>query len=236
MRPEQLTTARPTSECLNGSCTIWGDPHISGFDKSHISLPDALLLEVPHSAVPHEARTSVDTGDVWLVKNFRVRIQGRYALVPSLHNKPFLRAIAIGGPFLDGNTLLVEPTIGRVLWNKLEILPMHEDNYTFQNSLIRVVFAQDFELVQDTSKWGPGLQLDLPLHIRLLVSRQPETLSLRIILPGPLEDGLDGECGNYNGDPADDTVDKIRARLGHGIPALQSLFSDIFNPLTGLTK
>merc|ERR1712146_823344 len=47
-------------------------------------------------------------------------------------------------------------------------------------------------------------------------------INLRITMPPHA--GQDGHCGNFNGDSADDTTDKIRTRVGLGVAEAHSLF------------
>merc|ERR1719198_289938 len=172
-------------------------------------------------------------GDVWLVKNPRVHIQGRYNLIQRMKNKPFLRAVAIGGPFLAHNKLIIGPAKGHVLWNGEKIL-LQDGNGTFKvDDLFSITARHDTKLVQDTSRTTLGVDINLPLGIKMIVNRHPRHLGVRIsVLGALLEDGIDGECGNYNGNADDDTAELIQARLGHGILISDLLFPNRFNPFS----
>jgi hypothetical protein len=58
------------------------------------------------------------TGDFWFVKNDWVHVQGRF---PFSHefapDGAAIGAVAVGGPFLGGRVLLVEPLNGGMDWN-----------------------------------------------------------------------------------------------------------------------
>lgn len=236
-------------DCPTGHCTIWGDPHVTIFDQKYneVSLLNSLSSpDVPTNSTRH---TNSHAGDVWLVKNDQVHIQGRYNLLMRTQNRPFLRSVAIGGPFLNGNTLIVEPQEmyltdvtgplqkGRVLWNKQEILTnLQHDNQFSVNSLLSVSYSKHVPLVSNEAKQTLGVVIDLPLGVSMTVNRHKRVLGIKIDVQKPLNGTMDGECGNYNGNAGDDTAQMIQQRVGQGIPYSDLLFHEPFNPFTSLLE
>ena len=61
-----------------------------------------------------------------------------------------------------------------------------------------------------------GIDMELPSGVKLRLDRFGKHLNLEIRMPqsagGP--GGVDGQCGNYNGEPDDDTPELIREHMG----------------------
>merc|ERR1719215_1431662 len=66
------------------------------------------------------------------------------------------------------------------------------------------------------------VHMALPGGVTVEVMRWSNHINLRITMAPRA--GQDGHCGNANNDPADDTTDAIRARIGMGVPQGESLF------------
>jgi len=94
---------RSLGECTCCStCTFWGDPHVIAFD-----LQDQHKWWLPQ-----------DHGDFWMVRSSRISIQARYGSgsMPQFHT--VILALAIGGPFLQNHTLVIETsTGGNLTWD-----------------------------------------------------------------------------------------------------------------------
>merc|ERR1719188_2513592 len=58
--------------------------------------------------------------------------------------------------------------------------------------------------------------------VKVEVMRWSNHVNVRITMAA--RPGQDGHCGNFNGNPGDDTQDAIRARIGLGVPQGESLF------------
>lgn len=225
--PDAPTTTITTTECTEGTCKVWGDPHISVFDTKVVSLISSLTGFVDDSDAREDRNNNFKTGDFWLVKSHDVHIQARYNLVKERRNKPFLKGVAVGGPFLRGNVLLIGPKQGQVFWNKQAITPSLKEAPFKVDGLVNVTSRKDAPLVQDTSLTQEGLEITLPLGVRMLANRYPDILSVSIT-SGRLA-GQEGECGNFNGDASDDTEEQIKAR-GARVLVDEVLFHEQFNP------
>merc|ERR1740130_2098176 len=97
-----------TTTC-GASCVIWGDPHVVTFDeeiKRHREHPLQDMFFRTRGWKADQITVSA-AGTFWLVKSDTVAIQGRYE-----HNKTQLDVtnlveLAVGGPFMFGNSLKV---------------------------------------------------------------------------------------------------------------------------------
>jgi hypothetical protein len=174
-----------------------------------------------------------DAGDTWLVKSSLVHIQGRYNFIKNSaqRNSHFLRVIAVGGPFLKNNTLIIGWLGTKALWNDDEILTSVPSK--FQNDLVSAEYHKGSMLVQDETRKAiaPGVDVHLPLGVKLLLNRGKHGLGVKITMP-QLEGGQDGECGNFNRDADDDSETLISKRMGRGIHAHELLFRNAFNDVT----
>lgn len=216
--------------CTDESCEVWGDPHINVFDNAQVSLLSVLSSFYEPNDINKDRNTDLKIGDFWLVKSNDVYIQGRYNLVKMKTGdpKPFLRALAVGGPFLKGNHLVIGAKRDGVYWNGQKVMTSLEDNKLVVDDLINATYHYDLPLVQDSSKKSEGLHIKLALGVKMLVNRQKDRLSVKIT-SGQLPGGQDGECGNFNRDPTDDTEEQIQQR-GSVVAVNEELFSKLFNP------
>lgn len=148
---------------------------------------------------------------MWVVRNANVSVQARYLPDDDLDpSHLFVRALAVGGEFLGGNLLLIGALDGKITWNAQEILS--EENSKFDvPGLMKARRHLHSHHVENKSATNPGVDVDLPLGIKLTVNRQQKHVNLDITM-SPLAGGQDGLCGNFNGIAADDTIEMIRSR------------------------
>jgi len=235
---------------LGLSCDFWGDPHISGFDETGFSFLSekaggALLLMkgfdtslatkpvIPLAALTeHQSMNrhhDLREGDMWLVKSDRVKIQGRFGLAKD-NRHSFLKAVAIGGPFLNGNTLRLGTNEGLSLWNNKPILQLLNSTFLrhLDDSLVLAKYHNAVQHVKDPCRTTDGVEVHLPLGIKVLLNRFDTWLGLRIHME-PVKGGQDGECGNFNGSPDDDTLESIQDRMQVKVADEESLFSIPFS-------
>mmetsp|Transcript_38800 Transcript_38800/g.89566 ORF Transcript_38800/g.89566 Transcript_38800/m.89566 type:complete len:657 (+) Transcript_38800:969-2939(+) len=201
--PEPTTTT--TTECVGKDCTFWGDPHVHSFDQMSFS--------------------DTQEGDMWLVKSHEVLIQGRFGVAK--HSKhSFLKAVAVGGAFLDGNTLTVSTLNGDVLWNKKNVLT--KMNAEFQAMVnghpVHASSRKAVPNVNDPSHTTHGIDVQLPNGIQLTIDRFPTWLGLRIKQLHELKGGQDGICGNFNNVTHDDSLNALSGRMNAHVLESESLF------------
>ena len=111
-------------QCKSGDCVIWGDPHVLTFDAQQEFVnqhPDPRAFLRMRSTGKNDVVNVMEEGQFWLVKSDDVHIQGRYNKRPNA-NTTVLGGLAVGGPFLKGNTFIVRPLVGKITWNGDEVL------------------------------------------------------------------------------------------------------------------
>jgi len=202
------------SKCVkkDQTCVLWGDPHIVPFDRE---------------VRPRNGRGSnvnlYNYGDFWIVKSKQVSIQGRYWSTRGDGNAA-TRALAIGGSFLRGGHLIVEPLDGIVTWKDEEVLANFPSTFE-EPGLVYIKYHNEAEVARTGGRHKAikGLDIMLPLGVRLIVNRYDTHLDALITmhhLPG----GIDGHCGSFNNDPSDDTTKLISERIGAPVAAKANLF------------
>jgi hypothetical protein len=216
------STTTTTTTPAPAVCKVFGDPHIIGFDKrSNFILYSSGSDEAADKEDPLGATMdNFESGDFWLVKSPLVSIQGRYNKAGNYKNS-FLRVLAVGGPFLHNNTLIIGNRKSKVFWNDEEILPTLPSEY--RNGFMSAKYHRDSVLVQDSDRKAPGIDIKLPLEVTMLVNRGKNGVGVEIIMP-KMAGGQDGQCGNFNGDKSDDTEELIAHRIGINIAPDDLLF------------
>jgi len=173
-----------------------GDPHIKGFDWT----PKFGKMTNIYSY-----------GDYWIVKSSEIWIQARYwSRRP--HGNSLTRALAVSGPIMEGGKLIIEPGggSGQVTWNGNQILQAFPSKFEVPD-----VFVADYKEDMGLKKkiGVRSLHLELSKGVRIVVNRWRSHINVLITMPQQVG-GQDGHCGNFNGNPADDTANLIIARLG----------------------
>jgi len=247
-------TTKLFRECNSFDCDLWGDPHISGFDQkglalqeldtqpfeirsfdhgvSHIlpafqgisALEESSSMQSDSDTTPHHG--DLREGDMWLVKSEDVYIQGRFGLANGGKNS-FLKAVAIGGPFLKGNSLVLGTNQGVSFWNNKPILRRMNTTFTseehFNGMSVTAHFHSEAQHISIPHRTTTGVEVSLPLGIELLLNRFDTWLGLRIHM-SKRAGGQDGECGNFNGNPHDDTLVTLQNRMRVRVEKLESVF------------
>lgn len=205
------TSTTTTLDCTTcGLCFAFGDPHFIGFDGA-----EAMFRE---------------TMNFWLVHSDKVHIQGM-----SISKYGMQRGIAIGGPFLKGHNLVAflegkadVSALGnafpiKVAWDGKEVLTKDGDvvkqqgicelhRYPPQTMLLddeetdkldgnHQWWHKDFKNRWKTSvhsvyrfKCAENVEIFLASH-----------QNLEVIIKMPKQEGQAGYCGNFNGNPRDDS-------------------------------
>jgi len=214
-------TPPPPNDCADGTCTIADDPHINVFDGRQISL----LQDQSHFDTKLDTKTfqrhahemlmrfvaDGEEGDMWLVKSSTVSIQARYARDDTLAEENlFVKSLAVSGAFMKGNMFVVGDLEQGVTYNGLPILGDKESDFE-HIGMIKAKRHLDSQLVQNPEKVNPGINVELPEGVKLLINRQRHYINVEVTMP-PSEGGQDGLCGNFNGDGDDDSLELIEKR------------------------
>jgi hypothetical protein len=178
-----------------GECLVWGDPHISTFDRSRADF--------------------YGEGIRWLVRSKEVSIQARYKATPFTNGLAATQAIAIGGAALQGHVLKVGPMeSGQITWDDQPILTSFPSVFDTAG-LGRISYSAEGDLVDSAQSHLDRhiVHVDFPsANIEIQVMRWANHINVRIRMSP--QRGQDGHCGNFNGDASDDTTEGIRARAG----------------------
>jgi len=214
--PVTTTTSPPGPP---GTCRIFGDPHVMTFDGSRVSF--------------------YSQGEYWMVKSTTVWIQGRYLPTPMTNGLSVVKEVAIGGPFLqsaDGSKNILRISALRATFNGAPIIPGFPDQFTNQDPAVEVTTDGSGEILQQgrQGKEMHVVHVRLPLGVHLQINRwneagEGEYLNVEIIMS--VQPAQDGHCGNFNGNPADDTRALIRARIGTTGVAPENLLFNVKTPV-----
>jgi hypothetical protein len=185
-----------------GICRVFGDPHVITFDGARASFYSA--------------------GEYWLVKSNTVWIQARYAPTPVTNGLSVVKEVAIGGPFLDSSTgqnNVLRISALRASFNGQPIITGFPDQFDSQDPAIQVTTDSSGEVLQEgrQGKEMHVVHVTLPLGVKMQINRwnepgEGEYINVKIEMS--VQPDQDGHCGNFNGDPNDDTRPLIRSRIG----------------------
>lgn len=190
------------------SCVVYGDPHVVTFDGSH--------------------EDYYTPGEYWIVKSQTVLIEGGYGALPMTNGLGVVKALAVGGPFLKGNKLLIRTLdmgANMVTYNNKPVATGFPSSFQSDDGLVQIQYNGQGGTLQE-SRAGKAmhvLHITLPDGVSLQVNQWNEAsegpyMNVRITMPA--QPGQDGHCGNFNGNPADDERNAVRGRVGKtGVPA-----------------
>jgi hypothetical protein len=138
------------------------------------------------------------------------------------------KAIAVGGPFLKGHKLIIRTMdlgAAMVTYDGKPVLNGFPANFNSADGLVKIQYNTVGGIIQ----YGRGgkqkhvVHVTLPLGVSLQVNEWNEAsegpyMNVKITMPS--QPNQDGHCGNFNGNPADDTRVQVRSRVGKiGVPA-----------------
>lgn len=175
-----------------GTCAIFGDPHIVNFQAFDKTRYEISLTSTEIDVSSSTMNTDMDT---WLVRTPLIDIKGR---VRYERQRRWLKTIIVGGPFINNNTLMIGGPWKHVEWNNQEILSARA--LDFHNTLIIGKYENDAMLIQDPLQKAkaPGVIISLPLGTRLQVNMGKNGLGFKITMPRfAIHENHDGDCGNF---------------------------------------
>jgi len=164
-------------------------------------------------------------GEFWIVKSPKIKIQGRYMGTAYTHGLSATNKVMVGGEFLGGHTIAVGTMeSGELLVDGLPVLKQFPSTYNLGYGLGTLIYDAEGELPDKAAAVFDRhiLHMRLPMGVSITVFRWNNYMDLRIRMPQ--QAGQDGSCGNFNGNPADDTTDQIFARIGARVPYNELIF------------
>jgi hypothetical protein len=194
-----------------GTCIVWGDPHVLTFDHMHADY--------------------YSPGEFWLVKSSAISIQARYLPTRMTNGLAVTKTLAIGGAALKGKKIFI--SADSATYDGQPILTGFPSSFSVPN-----VVDMQYNGVGDVMQKGRGGKALHIVHIKIndgtaegiqiQINRWMEPaegyyINVRITMHS--RPGMDGHCGNFNGNPADDDRLQVRSRLGTtGVPPGELLF------------
>merc|ERR1711920_464451 len=214
------TTSTSTTLGPKGICVLHGDPHILTFDK----------LPIVRST------TFQDAGTWWIVYSPRISIRGTYDRDSGLRG--LMRSLSVGGPFLQGHTL----SFGReaspsgeeeVTWDGVPVLDGPSLEVSLGSGLARIRKQNDpvrawerlsgvrvtslLESLMWTTQRSYDITLPLGVEMTVNIGNYHGTKFIDVILTmHPEPEGQSGHCGNFDGNPNDDTSGMMRSMRSQG--------------------
>jgi hypothetical protein len=195
-----------------GTCTVWGDPHVSTFDHMHSDY--------------------YSPGEYWIVKSQKILIQARYLPTRMTSGLAVTKTLAIGGPLLKGHKLFI--SADSATCDGQPILTSFPSSFSVPG--VADLQYNDVGTVMQKGRGGKALHIvhikvndGTPSGIQIQINRWMEEgeghyINVRITMVA--QPGQDGHCGNFNGNPADDARPAVRSRLGTtGVPKGELLFA-----------
>jgi hypothetical protein len=168
------------------------------------------------------------SGEFWIVKSSTVIVQGKYSPTHATNGLAVTKKVAVGGSFLKGHTLIVGEE--HATWDGQPILVTFPSKFEDPEGLVSIVYNNQGQLLQPgrEGKSLHVLHVTLPGRVTMQINRWNEAGEGRYIntkITMPPQAGQDGQCGNFNGNPADDARLLVKARLGmNGVPTADLLF------------
>jgi len=193
-----IGTTMPVAPAGSQTCRVYGDPHVQTFDGRKVSF--------------------YSTGEFWIVKSFPLAIQGRYMPTPITNGLSVTKVLAIGGDMMEGHVLRISAKFA--MWDEEFILTDFPSTWTSASPPVSIVYNDEGDYLQQ-GREGKQLRVvtvSLPMGVSLQINRWDELgegdyVNLKIFQHGPLPN-QDGQCGNFNGDPEDDSRAALKQRLG----------------------
>jgi len=188
--------------CCEGrkaACIVYGDPHCDTFDKKH--------------------NDYYVSGEFWIIKHTQVKVQARYLPTHITRGLSVTKEITIGGPFMQGHILRISSTSVKLDGN--DILTTFPSHYKL-DGVFTVTFNDHGKILQPHRELGKNLKV---LHFHFVQfgifmqinqwTNPEEGFFVNLLVEMDALPGMDGHCGNFNGNPADDDRLEIRKRLGY---------------------
>lgn len=207
--PSSVTSTTIQTRGSTLDCLIWGDPHVQSFDKSYPNF--------------------YGEGEFWVLKTDQVKVQAR------LLATPFTKGLAAT------NTIVVGIKDDKGVMHKVSVGPMENGKITCDGSEgmligfpskgrcgpVDVEYNDIGEVVDPQADVEKHIvHLDVPLAgFHMEIFRWANHVNARVSLQDFIS-GVDGICGNKNGNAEDDSTAAIMQRLSGRVAAGELLFNN----------
>lgn len=194
-----------TTKLATRDCTFWGDPHLETFDGARPSF--------------------YGDGEFWVIKSVDFKVQGRYMGTKYTHGLAATHKIVISGEFIDNIKIEVGSLeYGDIEVNNEPVLTNFPSTYTLPNGKGNIRYDSVGELVDKAQSKHPHriVHITLPKGVKLVIFRWKNYVDLKIT--SSYFQDMDGSCGNFNGDPMDDTTRAVFDRIGVRVEPGELLF------------
>jgi hypothetical protein len=190
------------------SCSIFGDPHAGTFDGFHADY--------------------YTSGEFYLVRAPTVKIQGKYNPTHATNGLAVTKEVAISGSFVGDKILIIGEE--HASYDGMPILTTFPSTFSSTDGKVKIVYNGEGQLLQP-GREGKNLHVihvSLPDRVSIQINRWDEPGEGKYVnakITMPKMEGMDGQCGNFNGIVPDDSRMAVRARMGkHGVPESELLF------------
>jgi len=159
------------------------------------------------------------------VKSADISIQGRYEGTKYTKGLAATNKIAVGGKFLQGHVIMVGTMeSGAITVDGQPVLTTFPAKYELDGIATITYDSQGTLPDKAAAIWTKHIvHMDLPMGVSITVYRWSNYIDLRIRMPAV--PGMDGSCGNFNGNAADDTTEAIQQRVGVRVAPGELLFA-----------
>lgn len=164
-------------------------------------------------------------GEHWVVRSEAIQIQAQYS-----DRESWMTKFAISGTFMQNHTLIIDED-GKVTWDGKRVVDTFPT--TFSNDVVQLKYFQNhnFQAIKKEQKrWFPKvslrtMQITLPELVVVTLNvcdsgprrwgNPVQFLDAFITMPIPTS-GVDGHCGNANGDLTDDSAAFFNRHIRRG--------------------
>jgi len=153
-------------------------------------------------------------GEMWIVKSDAIWIQGCYKGTIYTKGLAATNKVAVGGPFLKGHIIVVGSLeAGPITVDGIPVCQHFPETYRI-GALGTVTYNAEGKLVDEaTHVWEKHIvHMELPMGVRVTVLRWKNYVDFRVAMQK--QPNQDGGCGNWNGNPDDDSTAAVFARIG----------------------